>query len=84
MEAKLLPVLLHHIIRTYYPHLWEAHGGESIAAGVGVAPGDGGGGTAWPPADRGQMEALQAMYLDWLAEVRAFWVVTGTAICRGN
>ncbi len=79
LENALLPVMLHHVIRTYYPHLWEAHGGEAIAAGVGVAPGGAGaGGAQWPPSDRGQLEALQAMYLDWLAEVRYH----GTLGCR--
>ncbi|KAG2449256.1 hypothetical protein HYH02_006001 [Chlamydomonas schloesseri] len=68
-EAALLPVLLHHVIRTYYPAIWAAHDGDAIAAGVGVGPD--GAGEPWPPRSGGSEReaALQAMYLDWLQEV---------------
>eukprot|EP00198_Chlamydomonas_reinhardtii_P010390 XP_001699727.1 predicted protein [Chlamydomonas reinhardtii] len=35
-EAAILPVMLHHAIRTYYPAIWAAHDGDRIAAGVGA------------------------------------------------
>ncbi|GFR47232.1 hypothetical protein Agub_g8916, partial [Astrephomene gubernaculifera] len=28
LESALLPPLLHHVIRTYFPDIWAAHGGE--------------------------------------------------------
>ncbi|PNH04070.1 Selenoprotein O [Tetrabaena socialis] len=34
-EALLLPAMLHHTIRTYFPHIWAQHDGDAIAAGVG-------------------------------------------------
>ena len=62
--------MLHHAIRTYYPAIWAAHDGDRIAAGVGVGPD--GAGEPWPPRSGGpeREAALQAMYLDWIKEVR--------------
>ncbi|GLC50161.1 hypothetical protein PLESTB_000349300 [Pleodorina starrii] len=66
-EAAMLPTLLHHTIRTYFPDIWAAHDGDAIAAGVGVEPD--GSGAPWPPAGGLEVEAkLQAMYLEWLTE----------------
>ncbi|KXZ47900.1 hypothetical protein GPECTOR_32g513 [Gonium pectorale] len=70
LEAALLPTMLHHTIRTYFPDLWAQHAGDEIAAGVGTAPD--GSGEAWPPGGPdGEERAarLQAMYADWLREV---------------
>ncbi|EFJ44662.1 hypothetical protein VOLCADRAFT_106324 [Volvox carteri f. nagariensis] len=68
-EVAMLPTLLHHTIRTYFPDIWASHQGDAISAGVGVAS-DGSGGAPWPPEGGLEVEArLQAMYLDWLIEV---------------
>ncbi|GLI65597.1 hypothetical protein VaNZ11_009173 [Volvox africanus] len=67
-ETTMLPTLLHHTIRTYFPSIWASHDGDAIAAGVGVAPD--GSGSPWPPPGGLEQEAkLQAMYVEWLAEV---------------
>lgn len=34
----MLPAMLHHTIRTCFPHVWAAHDGDAIAAGPGDRP----------------------------------------------
>ncbi|GIL91706.1 hypothetical protein Vretimale_14826 [Volvox reticuliferus] len=68
LETAMLPTLLHHTIRTYFPAIWASHDGDVIAAGVGVAPD--GSGDPWPPSGGPEQESkLQAMYVEWLTEV---------------
>eukprot|EP00197_Chlamydomonas_leiostraca_P006379 CAMPEP_0202866778 /NCGR_PEP_ID=MMETSP1391-20130828/8355_1 /ASSEMBLY_ACC=CAM_ASM_000867 /TAXON_ID=1034604 /ORGANISM="Chlamydomonas leiostraca, Strain SAG 11-49" /LENGTH=630 /DNA_ID=CAMNT_0049546761 /DNA_START=152 /DNA_END=2041 /DNA_ORIENTATION=+ len=52
-EAEMLPAMLHHTIRTYYPHLWAEHGGDALAASHRAGNED-----AWHP-----------LYRAWFGEV---------------
>ncbi|MEW5317624.1 MAG: hypothetical protein WDW38_008907 [Sanguina aurantia] len=65
----LLPKLLHHTIRAYFPHIWAAHGGERLTAGF-TAFFDSG-------VSAETRSCLQSMYLSFYQEV-------GPAVARSR